>query len=663
MVCLRPRIVLFALTASIALGAFAQTGGQMGDCPFDRPLVEPPVIDAVGGKLETTLTLHMASVSVPNWRNVAPFGQPPVYQCGMTKMNLRQYSWPFPGGVASGFPGPTLRVRKASSRQTSGDSLTVHLVNELPIEPNDQCNVGCDCSDPNPKNRPRCCTAPDVFPACFHGDNNTNLHFHGTHVSPQPPQDYVLLELRPKGASTESAGTHEHGEVRSGSYDYVVDPFRYRQPEGTHWYHPHKHGSTALQVGNGLAGALIIEGKFDDDLRALYGGALKEHLLVLQLIHDLNFTTSDTATTQPLINGQPSPVIDMYPGEIRRLRFLSATMQADGAVTIDWNGPQDDAVDVRQIAFDGIQFAPENYDRQPLLSATREVDLAPGNRADFLVKAPMAAGTYDVTYILKVPEAGAGGGDTNLKAVMQAIAPGSAEPRLFRIRVTACMDPQACPPMSFPKVADFPKLPDYLADIPESDVTVRRNLLFELKGPGGGALPPDQIPSQPSKFFINLAPNEERQFNPSCIDITNRLGQTQQWTLYNTSGRQPIKPLHIFHIHTNAFQIINHPLKTKLNTPPYVWADSILLTDSTQPPIVIRTRFEDFTGAYVLHCHFLGHEDRGMMLGVQVVCPDNPSKFGTPAVNGAPDDCRPTALIDALPSCDVFTPRHRGAGH
>jgi FtsP/CotA-like multicopper oxidase with cupredoxin domain len=260
------------------------------------------------------------------------------------------------------------------------------------------------------------------------------------------------LRLRPRSVSIPAAGR-----------DALVSPARY--------------GSTALQVGNGLAGALIIEGKFDDDLRALYGGALKEHLLILQLIHGLNFETAATNTTQPLINGQPSPVIDMYPGEIRRLRFISATMSADGGVTIDWNGPQDNAVDVRQIAFDGIQFAPENYDRQPLLDAGKNVDLAPGNRADFLVKAPMAAGIYDVTYILKIPEAGAGGGDTNLKAVAQAIAPGSAEPRLFRIRVTGCMNGAACPPMAFPKMSDFPKLPEYLADLPERDVTVRRSLL------------------------------------------------------------------------------------------------------------------------------------------------------------------------------------------
>jgi hypothetical protein len=31
------------------------------------------------------------------------------------------------------------------------------------------------------------------------------------------------------------------------------------------------------------------------------------------------------------------------------------------------------------------------------------------------------------------------------------------------------------------------------------------------------------------------------------------------------------------------------------------------------------SRFVDFTGQYVLHCHILAHEDRGMMELVQVI--------------------------------------------
>ena len=37
--------------------------------------------------------------------------------------------------------------------------------------------------------------------------------------------------------------------------------------------------------------------------------------------------------------------------------------------------------------------------------------------------------------------------------------------------------------------------------------------------------------------------------------------------------------------------------------------------------VVIRNRFEDFTGHFVFHCHILGHEDAGMMQTVQVLGP------------------------------------------
>ena len=36
------------------------------------------------------------------------------------------------------------------------------------------------------------------------------------------------------------------------------------QSPGTHWYHAHKHGSTAINVANGMTGAFIIEGDYDD---------------------------------------------------------------------------------------------------------------------------------------------------------------------------------------------------------------------------------------------------------------------------------------------------------------------------------------------------------------------------------------------------------------
>lgn len=78
-------------------------------------------------------------------------------------------------------------------------------------------------------------------PHCF---NTTNLHSHGLWVSPAGISDNVLRTLPPN-----KSFTYEY------EYNIPLD-----HPAGTFWYHPHVHGSTAIQVGSGLAGALVIKG-------------------------------------------------------------------------------------------------------------------------------------------------------------------------------------------------------------------------------------------------------------------------------------------------------------------------------------------------------------------------------------------------------------------
>jgi FtsP/CotA-like multicopper oxidase with cupredoxin domain len=68
---------------------------------------------------------------------------------------------------------------------------------------------------------------------------------------------------------------------------------------------------------------------------------------------------------------------------------------------------------------------------------------------------------------------------------------------------------------------------------------------------------------------------------------------------------------------------------------PFIWWDTLAinqgLTDSTRALVLnsagecalpgyfkMRSRFVDFPGKFVLHCHILGHEDRGMMQLVEV---------------------------------------------
>ena len=77
---------------------------------------------------------------------------------------------------------------------------------------------------------------------CANQSPSTNLqvHTHGLHIGGEMPADSVFISVEP--------GEH---------FDYV-----YRIPEdhmpGTHWYHPHKHGSTAAHAGGGGVGMIIV---------------------------------------------------------------------------------------------------------------------------------------------------------------------------------------------------------------------------------------------------------------------------------------------------------------------------------------------------------------------------------------------------------------------
>ena len=47
--------------------------------------------------------------------------------------------------------------------------------------------------------------------------------------------------------------------IRAFRFEYIYN-LPLDHPAGTFWYHSHRHGSTALQVSSGMAGALIVRG-------------------------------------------------------------------------------------------------------------------------------------------------------------------------------------------------------------------------------------------------------------------------------------------------------------------------------------------------------------------------------------------------------------------
>jgi FtsP/CotA-like multicopper oxidase with cupredoxin domain len=678
------RLQLSTLTLGLALALSAGAAAQ--PCPFAAPAADGtcanvrnkqelrsvPELVAQGGTLSTTFDVWRKDLCVPTTTVVGTEqvdGQTiTIYQA--QRLSLRTYVYPDPqnGQQTWCYPGPTLRLRKAAQAGGTGDSLAILLKNSLTPSSDSACDSACPTGTVcNPadlqqliqscganSSGPNCCCVIDLTqtaPNCFHGNNTTNLHFHGSHASPQPPQDYVLLELRPLGADTSAHSAHG-GEIAYGQYQYRVDPFRWTQPEGSHWYHPHKHGSVSLQVANGMPGALIIEGPFDDWLRGFYSGKLAEKLLVLQQVEQKNnLFDSNASAPQVLVNGQVSPKVTMKPGEVQRWRIVNATIKAGSQLAIYF--PQGTLV--RQIAMDGVRFSPLNYQCQPLYNpvagppcnltpvGTPAITIWPGNRADFLVQAPLTEGTFAVER--KV--VGNLGERVRAKVFARddALAPDAEEPPLVSLQVDDGVDGKAGPlaltaaAPNFPTPQQWPPMPDYLTNIaPAEIVPPSVDLVFQQTQVGSSQ--PGAQGSPLTQFKINGL-----QYNSDCVNITTQLGKAKEWNVSNVTSLN-----HPFHIHTNPFQVVRNAAVTY---PDPIWQDTIGLprgTTAAPGSVLLRQRYEEFTGEYVLHCHFLGHEDRGMMFGVQTTCADNAATYGTPNAGGQPE-CPPKSPNPAGPQC------------
>ena len=404
---------------------------------------------------------------------------------------------------------------------------------------------------------------------------------------------------------------------------------RMGQSPGTHWYHAHKHGSTAINVANGMTGAFIIEGKYDDELNTAYMAygrdwTRKQPVLVInQLGVSPNLLRRTPTDKGPdfSVNGGMQPKLTMYPGEVQLWRILN-TSGRSGAFFL---GPPA-GFEWKQLAQDGVQFADVNYQKsqnQPFLMAS-------GNRVDLLVKAPAKAPPQSYNVQVK-------------HAVAQADLASANPVTLFTVDVTG-----SGPEMQLLRRAPTP--PPYLADITDDEIKGTKSIIFTSLAPGS-----------PFQHTINGQP-----FNGEVGEVV-RLNTAEEWKISNGTVAQPID--HPFHIHINPFQVtevfdpnemITDPKTGKQvnkyvfdkptvdgqcqldpNNPdswkpcqaslqPYrIWWDVFPIPTGRQISVFgrsivvpgyfkMRSRFVDFPGLFVMHCHILAHEDRGMMMVVEV---------------------------------------------
>jgi FtsP/CotA-like multicopper oxidase with cupredoxin domain/peroxiredoxin len=454
--------------------------------------------------------------------------------------------------------GPTLRAKP-------GDKLRITVRNVLPPER----------WQPNMMNT-------------MNGFNTINMHYHGLHVSPNGISDNVLIVI----------GSQE-------TQEYEVD-LPADHPPGTYWYHPHRHGSTAGTVASSMSGALIIEGGLDDipEIKAakdrvmvlnqipyLYKNTIKgvtydlpegviEEQYASLLLGPTSWADLGRYTT---INGVQLPVLRLRPGQIERWRFIDSgqgetiELKIVGAPAADGT-PSTASIPFYEIAADGLALGK--------VVKTSMVELWPGYRSDVLVQAPTTPGEYFL--IDDAVEAG------------NSIS-GGAEPLNYVARIVVEGAPMT---MKLPTDAQVASL--RLPSIKTSEITGKQEATYGINIVGGKVV----FTIDGKSFEMETA----RQLKLNDVD---------EWTIYSKNDVGPVT--HPFHIHVNPFEVTSimapdpkDPTKLveQLTNGP-IWRDTVKIPGNGY--VKMRTKYTDFIGTFVQHCHILDHEDQGMMELIDIV--------------------------------------------
>ena len=397
----------------------------------------------------------------------------------------------------------------------------------------------------------------------------TNLHTHGFHVSPESPADNVYLKIAP-------------GE----KFDYAFNIPNFHPP-GTHWLHAHLHGSTAPQVQEGMAGALILKGDTDRWLASEYGiKGDNDKIMILQQLKDHAGNAPCGDGVQTSVNGQCQPKVTVDAGELQRWRLIHAGISA----TVNFAVKNPDAnkwVPLNEFARDGINMG-RMYPQNNLV-------LQPGYRSDFLIKMPKPG---DATGLC--PDSG----DCTLHIIDAASTKENSfmgvsesdEPiATLVIRDSVGTDRPLPPAQDHHFAKPYPEITD--VEIEES-AQVTQQIWFANEPDG----------SKTVNGFVF----------PHGDTTQLTLDKAQTWKVW-VGKNQTGAGNHPFHIHVNPFEVIKRDQFGNIYQ--RFWKDTILINsmfDREDSPVELRTRYENFTGKFVLHCHNLNHEDAGMMKSVEI---------------------------------------------
>ena len=361
------------------------------------------------------------------------------------------------------------------------------------------------------------------------------------------------------------ADGHPRDAVLSGGqYAYA---FPIVQRAGTYWYHPHAHHHTAEQVHRGMAGFFIV---VDDEEDALeLPGAAREILLLLQDRNaataspfDIDALPNDDHTgmlrTVAYGNGVALPAAYLSPGR-SRLRIVNGSHARVYRLALD-NG-----LPLLVIGNDGGLL--------PSAVSAESTWLGVGERVDCLIDTgAWADGTRVMLQSLpfELP------GDALLSSTQ-----GMAMDLLQLIRLPG-------------QATMGPSLPMSLSSVPPLAAPVATRTFVFTSGAGGA-----------------------HRINGSAYDITRSdvqlpLGAVERWVFQNDSDVP-----HPVHLHGTQFQVQTRSGGRNVVFPyERGWKDTVLVMPTETVDVLVQ--FDVYAGTYLLHCHNLQHEDRGMMLNIDV---------------------------------------------
>ncbi len=245
------------------------------------------------------------------------------------------------------------------------------------------------------------------------------------------------------------------------------------------------------------------------------------------------------------------------------------------------------------------------------------VELAPGQRSDVLIRVPPDVPPNTIYHLkqIGVPGPAAPHGDPQ------------QELWLANIQITGPAVNMHLPSEHDPVVRDMLQKCRPFKDIQDSELTTPaggQDLTLRFAASDGDP----NLPNGNAPFYtINGKTFHHQQ--PLSIPI----GTAQEWVV--TAGLDN----HPFHIHVNAFQIVSYRNAQGVVRPMNLWRDTVYIKEKEQ--YTIRSRFRDYVGDSVLHCHILDHEDQGMMMCLRFYDPTGKLKPVGPG-------CPPLQQLNAL---------------